>query len=83
MDTRKTLPGLRIAQKHAVLVGGGYNQRIGLFDGVLIKENHIAAAGGIDMVLEQAFRSTPAGVPIQIEVEDLTQLSERSTRVPS
>jgi len=76
MDTRKTLPGLRIAQKHAVLVGGGHNQRIGLFDGVLIKENHIAAAGGIDMVLEQAFRSTPAGVPIQIEVEDLTQLSE-------
>jgi nicotinate-nucleotide pyrophosphorylase (carboxylating) len=76
MDTRKTLPGLRIAQKHAVLVGGGYNQRIGLFDGVLIKENHIAAAGGIGLVMEQAFRTTPAGVPIQIEVENMEQLFE-------
>ncbi|MDD2915996.1 MAG: carboxylating nicotinate-nucleotide diphosphorylase [Gallionella sp.] len=76
MDTRKTLPGLRIAQKHAVLTGGGHNQRIGLFDGVLIKENHIAAAHGIDMVMEQAFRITPADVPIQIEVENLAQLSE-------
>ncbi len=74
MDTRKTLPGLRIAQKHAVLVGGGHNQRIGLFDGVLIKENHIAAAGSIGLVLEQAFRITPPGVSIQIEVEDLQQL---------
>jgi len=76
MDTRKTLPGLRIAQKHAVLVGGGHNQRIGLFDGVLIKENHIAAAGSIGMVMEQAFRTTPAGVPIQVEVENMEQLFE-------
>ncbi len=76
MDTRKTLPGLRIAQKHAVLVGGGHNQRIGLFDGVLIKENHIAAAGSIGLVMEQAFRTTPAGVPIQIEVENMEQLFE-------
>ncbi|MDO8465778.1 MAG: carboxylating nicotinate-nucleotide diphosphorylase [Gallionella sp.] len=76
MDTRKTLPGLRIAQKHAVLVGGGHNQRIGLFDGVLIKENHIAAAGSIGMVMEQAFRSAPAGVPIQVEVENMEQLFE-------
>ena len=76
MDTRKTLPGLRIAQKHAVLVGGGHNQRIGLFDGVLIKENHIAAAGSIALVLEQAFRITPPGVSIQIEVETLPQLLE-------
>lgn len=76
MDTRKTLPGLRMAQKHAVKVGGGYNQRIGLFDGVLIKENHIAAAGGVVKVLEQAFRITPPGVPIQIEVETLAQLDE-------
>lgn len=76
MDTRKTLPGLRIAQKHAVLIGGGHNQRIGLFDGVLIKENHIAAAGNIGLVLEQAFRITPANVPIQIEVENLSQLFE-------
>ena len=76
MDTRKTLPGLRIAQKYAVGVGGGHNQRIGLFDGVLIKENHIAAAGGISAVLKQAFRITPQGVPIQIEVETLPQLDE-------
>lgn len=76
MDTRKTLPGLRIAQKHAVRVGGGHNQRIGLFDGVLIKENHIAAAGGIRAVLEQAFRLTPPGTSIQIEVETMAQLDE-------
>src|SRR3990172_9285685 len=76
MDTRKTLPGLRIAQKYAVGVGGGHNQRIGLFDGVLIKENHISAAGSIGAVLEQAFRITPQGIPIQIEVENLQQLDE-------
>ncbi|MCR4304366.1 MAG: carboxylating nicotinate-nucleotide diphosphorylase [Gallionella sp.] len=76
MDTRKTLPGLRIAQKYAVGIGGGHNQRIGLFDGVLIKENHIAAAGGIGAVLEHAFRITPQHVPIQIEVETLPQLDE-------
>ncbi|OFZ68720.1 MAG: nicotinate-nucleotide diphosphorylase (carboxylating) [Betaproteobacteria bacterium RBG_16_56_24] len=76
MDTRKTLPGLRIAQKHAVRIGGGHNQRIGLFDGVLIKENHIAAAGSIGAVLEQAFRITPPHIPIQIEVETLLQLDE-------
>lgn len=76
MDTRKTLPGLRIAQKYAVKVGGGHNQRIGLFDGVLIKENHIAAAGGIGKVMELAFRITPPGVSIQIEVETLAQLEE-------
>ena len=76
MDTRKTLPGLRIAQKYAVGIGGGYNQRIGLFDGVLIKENHIAASGGIGAVLEHAFRITPQHVPIQIEVETLPQLDE-------
>jgi len=76
MDTRKTLPGLRIAQKYAVQTGGGYNQRIGLFDGVLIKENHILAAGGIRLVLEQAFRLVPEGTSIQIEVENLEQLRE-------
>ncbi|HEU0282266.1 MAG TPA: carboxylating nicotinate-nucleotide diphosphorylase [Gallionella sp.] len=76
MDTRKTLPGLRIAQKHAVRVGGGHNQRTGLFDGVLIKENHIAAAGSIRAVLELAFRLTPPGIPIQIEVENMAQLDE-------
>jgi nicotinate-nucleotide pyrophosphorylase (carboxylating) len=76
MDTRKTLPGLRMAQKYAVTVGGGHNQRIGLFDGVLIKENHIAAAGSISAVLGHAFQITPAGIPIQIEVETLEQLEE-------
>jgi nicotinate-nucleotide pyrophosphorylase (carboxylating) len=76
MDTRKTLPGLRHAQKYAVRVGGGYNQRIGLFDGILIKENHIAAAGGIKPVLEQAFRLAKPGISVQIEVENLAQLEE-------
>ncbi len=76
MDTRKTLPGMRAAQKYAVTVGGGYNQRVGLFDGILIKENHIAAAGGITPVLAQAFQLAPAGVSVQIEVENLEQLEE-------
>lgn len=76
LDTRKTLPGLRMAQKYAVTTGGGHNQRIGLSDGVLIKENHIAAAGGIGQVMEQAFRITPPHIPIQIEVETLAQLDE-------
>lgn len=76
MDTRKTLPGLRQAQKYAVRIGGGHNQRIGLFDGILIKENHIAAAGGIKPVLEQAFRLAKPGVSVQIEVESLGQLDE-------
>ncbi len=76
MDTRKTLPGLRMAQKYAVRVGGGHNQRVGLFDGVLIKENHIAAAGGIGQVMELAFRLTPPHIPIQIEVENMAQLDE-------
>jgi nicotinate-nucleotide pyrophosphorylase (carboxylating) len=76
MDTRKTLPGLRIAQKYAAKVGGGHNQRIGLFDGVLIKENHIAAAGSISKVMEQAFRITPPGISIQIEVESMPQLDQ-------
>ncbi|TXI93766.1 MAG: carboxylating nicotinate-nucleotide diphosphorylase [Neisseriales bacterium] len=76
MDTRKTIPGLRYAQKYAVQVGGGYNQRIGLFDGVLIKENHIIAHGGIEAVLEHAFKITPAYIPIQIEVENFTELKQ-------
>jgi nicotinate-nucleotide pyrophosphorylase (carboxylating) len=76
MDTRKTLPGMRVAQKYAVKVGGGHNQRNGLFDGVLIKENHIAAAGGIREVMVHAIRITPSGVPIQIEVETLAQLDQ-------
>jgi len=76
MDTRKTLPGLRQAQKYAVRIGGGHNQRIGLFDGILIKENHIAAAGGIKAVLKQAFHLAKPGISVQIEVESLAQLDE-------
>jgi nicotinate-nucleotide pyrophosphorylase (carboxylating) len=76
LDTRKTLPGLRMAEKYAVKVGGGHNQRIGLFDGVLIKENHIAAAGGIREVMEKAFQITPPHIPIQIEVETMAELDE-------
>jgi nicotinate-nucleotide pyrophosphorylase (carboxylating) len=73
LDTRKTLPGLRLAQKYAVRVGGGENQRLGLYDGILIKENHIAAAGDISAALDAAF-ALNAGVPVQIEVETLEQL---------
>jgi len=76
MDTRKTLPGLRIAQKYAVKIGGGVNQRIGLFDGILIKENHITAAGGIQAALAAAQRQAGAGVSIQIEVESLDELQQ-------
>ncbi len=75
-DTRKTLPGLRRAQKYAVLVGGGHNQRIGLYDGILIKENHIMAAGGIGAALEAARKLAPSHVGIQIEVENLAELDE-------
>jgi nicotinate-nucleotide pyrophosphorylase (carboxylating) len=75
LDTRKTLPGLRQAQKYAVRVGGGENQRMALYDGILIKENHIAAAGGVTAALEAA-RALDAKVTIQIEVETLEQLSE-------
>lgn len=73
LDTRKTLPGLRLAQKYAVRVGGGANQRLALYDGILIKENHIAAAGGVGAAMEAAL-ALNAGVPIQIEVETLEQL---------
>ncbi len=75
LDTRKTLPGLRLAQKYAVRVGGGQNQRLALYDGILIKENHIAAAGGVGAALHAA-RALNAGVGIQIEVETLEQLEE-------
>jgi len=75
LDTRKTLPGLRLAQKYAVRVGGGQNQRLALYAGILIKENHIAAAGGIPQVLAAA-AALRAGVDIQIEVETLDQLRQ-------
>jgi nicotinate-nucleotide pyrophosphorylase (carboxylating) len=75
LDTRKTLPGLRQAQKYAVRVGGGKNQRMALYDGILIKENHIAAAGGVTPALTAA-ANLNAGVPVQIEVETIVQLEE-------
>ncbi len=75
IDTRKTLPGLRSAQKYAVAVGGGGNHRMGLYDFILIKENHITAAGGVTAALAAA-RAQNAGVPIEVEVETLAQLEE-------
>ncbi len=75
LDTRKTIPGLRLAQKYAVTCGGGRNHRIGLFDGILIKENHVKAAGGIAAALRRAF-ATGAEVPVQVEVEDHAGLVE-------
>ena len=79
MDTRKTLPGLRLAQKYAVTVGGGVNQRVGLYDGVLIKENHILAAGSITAALAQAKCDIPPHIPVQIEVENHAELEEALT----
>jgi nicotinate-nucleotide pyrophosphorylase (carboxylating) len=75
LDTRKTLPGLRQAQKYAVRVGGGANQRMALYDGILIKENHIAAAGGVTPALRAA-NALDAGVTIQVEVESIAELEE-------
>jgi nicotinate-nucleotide pyrophosphorylase (carboxylating) len=75
LDTRKTLPGLRFAQKYAVVTGGGANHRMGLYDMVLVKENHIAAAGGITAAVQAAARVAP-GMPLQVEVETEAQLAE-------
>lgn len=75
LDTRKTLPGLRLAQKYAVTVGGGANQRLALYDGILIKENHIAAAGSIGVALSLALQLNK-NVSIQIEVENLDELQQ-------
>ncbi len=76
VDTRKTLPGLRLAQKYAVRCGGGTNHRIGLYDAVLIKENHIAAAGGVSAALQRAQAAAAQAAFIEIEVETLPQLHE-------
>jgi nicotinate-nucleotide pyrophosphorylase (carboxylating) len=75
LDTRKTIPGLRTAQKYAVRIGGGHNYRMGLFDGILIKENHIMAAGSIAAAVAEAKRSVRK-VPIEVEVESLAQLKQ-------
>jgi nicotinate-nucleotide pyrophosphorylase (carboxylating) len=76
VDTRKTLPGLRLAQKYAVRTGGGTNHRIGLYDAILIKENHIAAAGGVIPVLRAAERAAAGAGFVEIEVETLAQLED-------
>lgn len=78
LDTRKTLPGLRLAQKYAVACGGGKNHRMGLYDAFLIKENHIAAAGGIANAVQTARQNFP-GKPVEVEVEDLTELEQALT----
>jgi len=75
LDTRKTLPGLRLAQKYAVKVGGGENQRLALYDGILIKENHIAAAGSITAAMQAAL-ALGSDAPVQVEVESLAELEE-------
>jgi nicotinate-nucleotide pyrophosphorylase (carboxylating) len=75
LDTRKTIPGLRTAQKYAVRVGGGQNHRMGLFDGILIKENHIMAAGSIAKAVSEARRSG-GQVPVEVEVETLSELQQ-------
>ncbi|MHB8249302.1 MAG: carboxylating nicotinate-nucleotide diphosphorylase [Acidithiobacillus sp.] len=76
LDTRKTIPGLRLAQKYAVRIGGGMNHRLGLYDGILIKENHIAACGSITAALGAARELAPRLTRIEVEVEDLLQLEE-------
>jgi len=76
LDTRKTLPGLRKAQKYAVVCGGGRNHRLGLYDGILIKENHIAAAGSVSAALQAARHSAPKDIDVEIEVESVSQLRE-------
>ena len=76
LDTRKTLPGLRMAEKYAVVTGGGKNHRIGLYDGILIKENHIVAAGGLRQAVKAALHDADPDTMLQVEVETLDQLRE-------
>jgi nicotinate-nucleotide pyrophosphorylase (carboxylating) len=78
LDTRKTIPGLRLAQKYAVRIGGGTNHRIGLYDGILLKENHIVAAGGITTAVRRA-REQGSSVLLEVEVETLAQAAEAMT----
>ena len=76
LDTRKTIPGLRRAQKYAVVCGGGHNHRVGLYDGVLIKENHIVAAGSIASAVSGARASAPEDIPVEVEVENLDEVQQ-------
>ncbi|MBA7558729.1 putative nicotinate-nucleotide pyrophosphorylase [carboxylating] [subsurface metagenome] len=79
VDTRKTKPGLRKIEKYAVLCGGGYNHRFGLFDGILIKDNHIAAAGGISKAIESIRTNVPHTLKVEVEIKDFNQLDEAIT----
>ncbi|MFZ3105955.1 MAG: carboxylating nicotinate-nucleotide diphosphorylase [Candidatus Hydromicrobium sp.] len=79
VDTRKTKPGLRKIEKYAVLCGGGYNHRFGLFDGILIKDNHIAAAGGVSKAIESIRTNVPHTLKIEVEIKDFNQLDEAIT----
>ena len=81
LDTRKTIPGLRLAQKYAVRCGGGYNHRVGLFDAILIKENHILSAGGIAPAIDAA-RKLHANMPVEIEVESIEEMREALAAKP-
>lgn len=76
LDTRKTSPGLRPLEKWAVLLGGGHNHRLGLFDMILLKENHIALAGGVGQALERTLSNNPSNLPVEIEVQSLSELKE-------
>ncbi len=76
MDTRKTTPGLRLLEKYAVRMGGGLNHRMGLDDGILIKNNHIARAGGIRAAIERVLQHRPSGMPVEVEVRTIAELDE-------
>ncbi len=76
LDTRKTTPGLRALEKYAVAAGGGVNHRFGLYDAILVKDNHAAAAGGVAQALRRAYEARPAGMRLQVEVDTLAQLDE-------
>jgi nicotinate-nucleotide pyrophosphorylase (carboxylating) len=76
LDTRKTTPGHRLLEKYAVVCGGGSNHRMGLFDAVLIKDNHVIAAGGITQAVRRALETAPAGVDVEVEVDTIDQLRE-------
>jgi nicotinate-nucleotide pyrophosphorylase (carboxylating) len=80
VDTRKTTPGWRRLEKYAVATGGGINPRIGLFDAVLVKDNHIAAAGGLDAAVQRALAKAPPGVPVQVEVES-SSMADRAVEL--
>jgi len=80
VDTRKTTPGWRVLEKYAVAVGGGVNHRVGLYDAVLVKDNHIAAAGGLDAAVQRVLRHAPEGIPVQVEVES-EAMAERAVEL--